>query len=605
MKIAKSLLLAAVTLSTACGGALNRADLFSSDWSADRAQGVDAVRSRLAGTRPSPGTDIAIGVAGNGDKIVAVLLDSGEKWTYAHPLDARPAIAGQVVVGSGGGEVFALDARSGKKLWARPTGGLPLIGAGDDGQYTVITFGRSGGARGSTLLAIERDGNVRRQIETDKEVGVPAVVGGLAFIPWGRQYVSVFDVVAADEPARILFREQVSRAWTQGGSVYFGENSVYRFDERIKDASLQKASHVMLPPRELPGSPVLMPPIEERPKLVASARDRVRTYVRPTTNVQTTAATSDKGSAPEQGWLVVANSRYYATYFRIIMGFDASRGGLSWVYTHPTEVIGGAAGEDGFLICDEQGKVVFLSANQGDPLGERDLGEPVKSCVVQVDALAVRGGKPARPVALAEELAEALRVPDPELATGKRLLVREIASLEDEVATKALIDVMNDPAISPFVASDVRTALAARRKGGRYMLAALERRYDYLHNVLKPPPVGPIAQSFAAMNDPSAAPLLSSHLLDPVTPDQDLQETAAALTTLAGPAEVPTVKQFFVLNYASAATAPVKAAVVSAGQILLKHGGKDGRALVDRAIASKLTAPDVRAKLKELYEVVR
>ena len=598
----------------ACGGALTRSDLFSSEWAADHGQGVDAVRRRLAGTRPAPGTDVAIGVGGNGDKIVAVLLDSGQRWSFVHPLDSRPAIAGQVVVGSGGGEIFCLDARTGNKLWARPTGGLPLIGAGDDGQYTMVTLGRSAGARGSTLLAVERDGDVKRQIETDKEVGVPAVVGGLAFIPWGRQYVSVFDIVAADEPARILFRDQVSRAWTQGGNIYFGENSVYRFDERIKDAAIERASHVMLPARELPGTPLLQPPIEERPKVVATAHDRVRMYVRPSTNVQTTSATASAGApaagapaagAPEQGWLVVANSRYYATYFRIIMGFDSSRGGLSWVYTHPAEVIAGAAGEDGFLVCDEQGKVTFLSARQGDPLGERDLGEPVKSCVVQVDGLAVRGGRPLHPLSLADELAEALRVPNPELATGKRLLVREIASLDDEVATKALVDVIADPAMSPFVSADVRTALAARRTGARYMLSALERHYDYLKNVLVPPPVGPIAQSFAAMNDPSAAPLLSSHLLDPVTPEQDVQEAAVALTTLAGPAEVPALKQFFTLNYASATTAPLKSAVVSVGQILLKHGGKDGRAVVDRAIASKLTAQDVRDKLKELYEVVR
>ncbi|HWL86032.1 MAG TPA: hypothetical protein VNO21_09540 [Polyangiaceae bacterium] len=584
----------------ACGGALTKSDLFSSEWSADRGEGVASVRQRLAGTRAAPGVDVAVGVAVNGERIVGVLLDSGARWSFAHPLDARPVIAGQVVVGSGGGEIFCLDGRTGNKLWTRPTGGLPLIGAGDDGHFTVITLGRSGGARGSTLLAIERGGDVKRQIETDKDVGVPAVVAGLAFIPWSRQYVSVFDIIAGDELARILLREQVSRAWTQGGDVYFGENSVYRFDERIKDATLERASRIRLPARELPGSPVLLPPIEERPKLVSDARDRVRVYVRPSTNAVNGAnATS---ATPQEGWLVVANSRFYASYFRIIMGFDSSRGGLSWVYTHPLDVIGAAAAEDGLLVCDEKGKVTFLSARQGDPLGDRDLGEPVKSCAVQVDALAVRGGRPPQPVSLAEELAEALRVPDAELATGKRLLVREIATLDDEVATKALVDVMGDPSLSPFVADDVRTALAARRKGARYMLAALERHYDFLKNILKPPPVGPIAQSFAAMNDPSAAPLLAGHLLDPVTPEQDVQEAARALTTLAGPAEVPALKQFFVLNYASASTAPMKSAVVSIGQVLLKHGGKDGRAAVDRAVASKMTGEDLRGKLRELYE---
>ncbi|WP_394823397.1 PQQ-binding-like beta-propeller repeat protein [Pendulispora albinea] len=582
----------------ACGGALTRADLFSSESSTEDAEAIEAVRRRIARTRPATGVDIAVGVAGNGDRIVAVLLDDGHKWTYAHPLDARPAIAGQVIVGSGGGEIFCLDARTGNKLWVRPTGGLPLVGAGDDGRYTVVTLGRSGTARGSTLLAVDRFGDVNRQIETDESVGVPAVVGGLAFIPWGRKYISVFDIVAGNEPARIVFGERVSHAWTQGGSIYFGDAGVYRFDEHIQhapnvmDATRERASHLMLPPRELPGAPVLLPPAEERPKLVATVRDRVRTYVRP--------GSSKPGAAPDEGVLTVASSRYYATYFRIIMGFDALRGRLAWVHTHASDIIGAAAAEGGFLTCDEQGQVTFLGARQGSTLGARELGEPVKSCVVQIDRLALPAERDRSAPSLASDLAEALRISDPELAAGKRPLIREIASLDDDIATKALIDASVDPTLDPFVVADVRAALASRRKGASYMLSALRAHYDFLKDAVKPPPVGPIARAFAAMNDASAAPLLTAHLLDPATPENDVQEAALALTTLARPSEAPALAQFFSLNYASAATPPIQSAVLSAAQILVEQGGKDGRAIVERAIASQMTAPDLRARLRAL-----
>jgi len=101
---------------------------------------------------------------------------------------------------------------------------------------TVVTF-RKAGAVGNVLLAVAHDGEVVRQIETDKPLGVPAVLGRLAFVPWADQYVSVIDLANGDEAARVTLREQTSRAWTQGGSLWFGEAGYIRFDEHIKDAS--------------------------------------------------------------------------------------------------------------------------------------------------------------------------------------------------------------------------------------------------------------------------------------------------------------------------------------------------------------------------------
>ena len=42
------------------------------------------------------------------------------------------------------------------------------------------------------------------------------------------------------------------------------------------------------------------------------------------------------------------------------------------------------------------------------------------------------------------------------------------------------------------------------------MEAALERHYDFLKDVLRSPPVGPIAQALGAMKETRAAPLLAA-----------------------------------------------------------------------------------------------
>lgn len=568
---------------SACAGA-TRTDLFSTDWSDDQGRSILVVQSKLRGTHAPPGANIAIGIAGHNNLIIAQPLGAGSRWTFAHPLDARPFLTGALVIGSGGGELFALDAATGKKLWARATGGVPVFGAGDDGQTTVVSLTRAGGA-GSTLLAIARDGSVVRQVESDHVLGIPAVMGGYAFVPWDDQYVSVLDIANGDEPARILLREKTSHAWTQGGSLYFGELGIYRFDDRIWQASKNQASYLSLPARELPGSPDLLNPPAERQLPNATARDRVHLYARP--------------GSPDQP-LRLDGDRFYATYFRYVMGLSGA-GHLAWVHTHPTSVIAGAAGAGSLVICDEAGKVTILGAGHGETLKQLDLGQPLQSCVLQVDDLAAPAALDTPP-SLPEELSIALRDNDAQLVSAQRLFLRELATENEESATKVLVDLASAPQTPPVILTDARAALATRQNGAEYMRAALAKKYDFLKDVLRPPPVGPIAQALAAMKDVSAAPVLAEHLFDPADTDDDVMQTAKALAILGGPPQIDTLKEFFSVYHASAQTPEISSAVVSVGESLLRFGGKDGRALVDRAIADPNTPGEISSKLKGLEQ---
>ena len=582
---AVALVLPLLLAASACGGAQNTLSIFSGNWSSDNGASIAEVQTRLRGTRPPPGADIVVGVAGNADKIIGVPLGGGAKWTVNHPLDSRPLIAGTLVIGSGGGELFALDAMTGKKVWTRTTGGLPLRGAGDDGNVTVVTLGQGTGG-GSTLLAIARNGGIVRQLETDKALGIPAVLGGLTFVPWGNQYVTVIELATGDEIARILLREKTTRAWAVGGALYFGEVGIFRFDEHIKDSAKNLATHVSLPARELPGSPVLMVPGEERQGPVSSARDKIRLFARP---------------SGAEGPLSTDTQRFYATYFRLVMGFESQKGKLAWVHTHAADVIGGSAGQGTLVTCDEQGKITILDAANGGVIAEHDLGEAVKSCVVQVDsfrapsAIKVADG-------LAAQLAVALTSGDADLATAQRLLLREMATLDDELATKVLVELASNPRTGPALLSDARAALAARRNGAKYMMAALEMHYDFLKDVLRPPPVGPIAQALAAMKEKRASPLLASHLIDPANSDEDVKQAAAALAVLGDASEAASMKEFFALYRASAETPEMEAAVVNVAQGLLRNSGKDGRAIVDHAIGDPMGNAAVIEKLRALVQ---
>jgi outer membrane protein assembly factor BamB len=134
------------------------------------------------------------------------------------------------------------------------------------------------------------------------------------------------------------------------------------------------------------------------------------------------------------------------------------------------------------------------------------------------------------------------------------------------------------------------------------MTAALQRHYDYLRDVLRSPPVGPVARALAAMKDQRAAPLLATHLLDPADSDEDVQQAAAALAVLAGPEQMPALRQFFGMYRANAETDELADAVASVGRALIAVEEKTGRATVEAAVKDADTVPQVRERLRALLE---
>ena len=328
-------------------------------------------------------------------------------------------------------------------MWKRATGGLSLLGAGDDGNVTVAAFRRAGDT-GSVLLAVTHDGQMVRQIETEKALGVPAVVSGLAFVPWAGQYVSVIDLANGDEMARVTLRQETSRAWTEGGTLWFGGTGYIRFDERIRDASRGRAATVSVPPRELPGMPKLIPTGTAPLPAEANAEDKTREYAKP-------VATESGASLQDGHW--------YGTYFRLAMGFDAGHSKLAWVNLHDADFIGGAAANGGLYLCDDRGQLTQLDASSGAVLATSPRGAPLHACIVNIDAEKASGTltdvKP-----LATQLEEAVRADDPQLVVVQKLLLRELTTVADESATKALVDSASDPRTSPDLLGADRTALA-------------------------------------------------------------------------------------------------------------------------------------------------
>jgi outer membrane protein assembly factor BamB len=562
---------------TACSGNAVKGSgaPFSQTWQSDQGRSIAALEERLRADKAPAATPVAVGVNASG--IFGVTLPDGKRWAYPSSADTVPVVAGSVVVASNAGTLFALDAENGKKLWSVAIEGRKLRGAGDDGEHTVVVVAGDNPGK-SRFVAVTRTGTITRQIDSAVELGVPAAKAGVAFIPWDNQYVSAVDLESGEEVARLLLRELVTQAKNYNGALWFGEKGLIKLDDRIRLATTNQATRVALPERNLPGKPVWLGSGNQLWPISSSARLKIRLGAAP-------AAT---GSAH------FTNHAYLASYFRVVLGLGERDSKLRFVKSLGADALGLSAAQRGFAICDASGKVSLLSESGGDA-GSAELGARVEVCTVDASALELEQSK--APGSLAEQIGLSLSELTPDMAVAQKLLVDELSKLEDPLVTKILIDLTSSSKIPPDLRAAARKLIASRRSGKEYMLAALERHYDYVSDVLLPPPLGPIADALSAMNEVSATPLLADHLNDPANDMADVERAAQALGKLATPKEYEPLRTFFALYRATADEPSLVNAVIAVGSALLRIGGEQGKLVVERAARDPLTQPDVKRGL--------
>jgi outer membrane protein assembly factor BamB len=561
------------------GGTAATSAAFASGWQNDHGKSIAAVEARLRATPRKPRTAVAAGVDANG--LVGAALPNGRVWRARLTVDSAPVVAGDLIVVRSGKELVGVAARDGKILWKTKARGAELVGADDDGRFTVISLRSSSGADG-TLVAIDRSGSTVLELESAEPLGRPAALGGVAFVPWGGQYVSAIDIESGDALGRLLLRDLVSHALDLGTALYFGERALVRFDDKIGYAVTNQANRFELTPRELPGKPAWLGSGLEPAVLDRTARAKIRVYALP--------------EARDGESIGLANRAYAASYFRVVYGFAEQGGRLVFADALRGDALGGAAAASGFAFCDTTGRVTLYD-EKGGAGPTLELGARLVACSVEASGLRVPAGKSRG--TLAEQVEAALRDLDPDMATAEHLLIDELGKLEDPDVTRSLIALAQNVRIPPAERAFARTLLAKRRTGVEHMLAALGRHYDFISGE-QPPPLAPLADALGALGEKRAAPLLARHLNDPANGIDDVAHAALALETLATAAELGELKTFFALYRATADEPLLVRAVLSVATALLRVGGADGRALVERAATDPLTQPDVQKGLGEM-----
>lgn len=545
---------------------------------------------------------IALAVGATEDEVIAARLDreprDARQWRVELPVSTPPLLAPGVIAIGSGDELVALSPVDGRRLWAVPAHRAIALALAADATGTALLWGDRRARRWISFY--DRASHERLRVTAAGLLGAPALLAGTLLVPNGDGYLSAVNVAAGTERARVrLGSAPVEPLWTQAGLFFGGPPWI---------ELAREAPPYDLPRRPLPG-PVQIGPMDVgAPGSAAPAAEVTRLYVRPTHT-----------PTYEQ------KDVYMATYGRLVVGFERDGGALEWVAALPGRVLGAVAVAGGFVVCDDSGGVRLLVAQTGRVEREWQLARrrSAPRGPARLSACALSGGRvldpaaddpaengpaedadasgraqaPAQPEPLLHQLGRVLALSDPGLSGAQRFLSRELAARSEPEATGALIELVMRHNLDRLLQSEAEDLLATRRNGTEYMLAALAGGDGRGEEAL--PPIAPLGEALAALDERRAAPLLARQLNRPAHAPSAVARAAAALEQLASEAEYAELSVFFSLHRTNADGPEWVAAVVSIGRTLLRVGGAKGRSLLQFATRDPLTVQKVRSALEQ------
>ncbi len=533
-------------LYVACSTSVGPGAGFDIHFPDNRGRDVGAIAAQVA-ARPVPtdATVVVITPPTPARGFTVFSLPGGQRlWQTATRVDSRPVVAGNLVVAHSQGQVFGWDARTGQERWRAPDHGFSLIGASGDDSFVAMSLGPGGISqrRGVFLVVDARSGSTRYERTVEQALGVPAVAGGYAFVPWNGQYLTVVDIGAGVERARIRTSDDLfSRAIREGNAVYFGARALYRLSEASARGQRQGAETFALTREDLPGNPPLFNDGYTASYSGVNARERVAVISRPD---------------PSQPGAHMLDGCVYVLFYRTVFALDTQSGNVRWAYVHAADIAGASPVRGGLVFVDEQGNAVMLDGRAGNPVYTHALGSPASQAVISVPAGFAPPHEGEEPAATpAASLIAAAGGTDNRLLPARLFAARSLAGIPGDEATRGLLDIAGRRTNPQDLRAAAGEALGHRTDGLDAMLQALSRHADYLHQT-EAPPVGFIARALSNAHERRAIAPLIAHLADPETPATELPPLVAALRDFADPSAIPALLDFVRLYHADEGIVP-------------------------------------------------
>jgi hypothetical protein len=532
------------------------------------ASGGDRVGQSLARARASVTTasrPVIVGVADAPRSVFAYDL-SGQRLLFRQNAQVvgLPWVAGELVAVPEADKVTLRRLRDGSVLHALPLDGMHLIGAAGDSSTSAVVLSTGGTMNVRSRLVMLRGEQVTSNRVIPRGLGIPAVLGGLAFVPHNRVHVSAIDA-EGNELSRVRAQDDVaSEAFTREGAVYFGQRGFYRLDADTERGA-KNGAHYFRPALEhkLPGNPPLLTDTTEPAPAIESALYRVRLAFAPE-------------SVGDQVDLL--DDSLYLAFYKQLFALTPDASAARWVHETASDVVGIGAVAGGLIAVESSGAVTALD----------DAGQVRFSGQLGLLPLAVRvraerfdhGVASASDESLAQRLERAARNPDTRLVPSRAFAATLLGAVEDDQAARSLIALCGDAATPTRVREEACTTLSRRSVPSDAVLAALALRADFLVGT-SPPPSGALAMAALHGGDKRTVPALLEQLNDPATPLEQLPGILRALGALGDASTAPALAGFVRLYHADTADEDFEGVLAIAMDALLKLDRERARAVLD------------------------
>jgi hypothetical protein len=417
----------------------------------------------------------------------------------------------------------ARGADDGRPRWSHPlaTGAFLGLAADGDRAYYVVKQAQY------HLIAV-RGGKEIWRSSADGSLGAPAARGGLVFMPFLNQWLTILDGATGATLARVrVTDEALSFVRADEGAVTYGSRGIFVLDAKSAAGS-REASTYLAPALPAFGKPPFWFDAYSAAQASYSALDRSRLLWR-----------------IHDGAFAGGVVTWF--HYRYLFAFDAQAGSLRWAYTEAKTDV--AAAEDtgaSILLCTQTGDLVALDRTTGAVLGRAATGARVAGATF--DASGFRPAGQGTRVAPPEVLAAIIADRDARFPAVKQFAVETLGRLSGPEVTAALIRVLRDEA-SPTDIRDRAADVLVKRKdetGLPAIIDALSLHTDFLTSTY-PRGVDVLARAVAALGMPDAAPALIGHLDDPATPPTTLYEVVRALVAIQARDAFPELRSFLLL----------------------------------------------------------
>ncbi|MCG8558095.1 MAG: PQQ-like beta-propeller repeat protein, partial [Proteobacteria bacterium] len=500
-------------------------------------------------------------------------------WRVRQRARGTPVILADLVLVPGSDWIVARELLSGRERWRVPSLGQSPVGAQADGDRVFIVSRKDTAGRRLGILRClsARTGATLWRHDVPGALGRPAASSGLVFVPWNQQSLVVLEAATGKERARIRSTDDTI-SWVEAtpAGVFYGTKVAYLWSDRSHGGTRDRSTYRSFD----------FGPLPARPRLRNGGSDA---WDDAGPRAEHIALRFRFASQPEQP-VGLAGGRAYFVFYRYVFALGDS-GQLEWAAVLEHDAISSQATAAGLAVMDKQGGFLLLDHASGRILWRASAAVALVAATMDVaQGLPLRetpragGSGTGQPCETEPSLRAALTAiafdRDNRLVLARAYAVEQLALLQIPEVTQDLLELFAQPTTPRFLREQIVETLGERSVGQHYLVEALRSHFDFLRGS-RSPPLALIAPVLARRSVRNAVPALVRHLLDHETKLEDLEPLATAVVALGSPVVVPALAQFVRLYHADSSFQSTPQALIIAISGLLKHGGVEGRALVE------------------------